>query len=42
MFRQYKGFADPVRLPAGASALERALAESGRDPRRGASRSGRD
>jgi uncharacterized protein (TIGR03086 family) len=32
MFRQYKGFADPVRLPAGASALDRALALSGRDP----------
>lgn len=33
MFRQYEGFAEPVALPDGASAWERALAASGRDPR---------
>lgn len=33
MFRQYKGFADPVTIDAGGSAFERALAISGRDPR---------
>lgn len=33
MFRQYKGFGDPVQLPAQSSDLERALAASGRDPR---------
>lgn len=32
LFRQYKGFADAVEVPADASAYEKALAESGRDP----------
>jgi uncharacterized protein (TIGR03086 family) len=32
LFRQYQGFADPVDVAAGASALDRALALSGRDP----------
>jgi uncharacterized protein (TIGR03086 family) len=32
VYRQYKGFAEPVRIPDGASALDRALALSGRDP----------
>jgi uncharacterized protein (TIGR03086 family) len=32
MFRQYQGFADEVKLPASASAFDRALALSGRDP----------
>jgi uncharacterized protein (TIGR03086 family) len=32
MFRQYKGFAEPVPLPDDAAALDRALALSGRDP----------
>jgi uncharacterized protein (TIGR03086 family) len=32
LFRQYKGFADPVEVPAGAQALDRVLALSGRDP----------
>jgi uncharacterized protein (TIGR03086 family) len=32
LFRQYKGFAEPVRLPAGASVLDQVLAASGRDP----------
>jgi uncharacterized protein (TIGR03086 family) len=32
MFRQYKGFADPVTVPEGAAALETAVALSGRDP----------
>jgi uncharacterized protein (TIGR03086 family) len=32
LFRQYKGFADAVEVPASASALDRLLAESGRDP----------
>ena len=33
LFRQYKGFAEPVSVPPGASALDRTLALSGRDPR---------
>jgi uncharacterized protein (TIGR03086 family) len=33
LFRQYKGFAEPVPVAADASALERTLAASGRDPR---------
>ena len=32
LFRQYKGFAEPVEVPQGASALDRVLALSGRDP----------
>lgn len=32
LFRQYKGFAEPVAVSPGAPALERALALSGRDP----------
>jgi uncharacterized protein (TIGR03086 family) len=32
LFRKYQGFADPVAVPASASALDRALAQSGRDP----------
>jgi uncharacterized protein (TIGR03086 family) len=32
MFRQYKGFAEPVGLADGAPVLDRALALSGRDP----------
>ncbi|MCF2531890.1 TIGR03086 family metal-binding protein [Yinghuangia soli] len=32
LFREYKGFADPVVLPADASTFDRALALSGRDP----------
>jgi uncharacterized protein (TIGR03086 family) len=32
LFRQYKGFADPVEVPSSASALDRVLALSGRDP----------
>ncbi len=32
LFRQYQGFAAPVAVPAGASALDQALAASGRDP----------
>jgi uncharacterized protein (TIGR03086 family) len=32
LFRQYKGFADPVDMPESASVLNRALAASGRDP----------
>jgi uncharacterized protein (TIGR03086 family) len=32
LFRQYKGFAEPVEVPASASALDRLLATSGRDP----------
>ncbi|MFD7450067.1 TIGR03086 family metal-binding protein [Kitasatospora sp. NPDC059827] len=33
LFRQYGGFAEPVAVPEDASAWERALAASGRDPR---------
>jgi uncharacterized protein (TIGR03086 family) len=32
LFRQYKGFAEPVQVPPGASVLDRVLASSGRDP----------
>jgi uncharacterized protein (TIGR03086 family) len=32
LFRQYKGFADPVDVPPSATALHRVLALSGRDP----------
>ena len=32
LFRQYKGFAEPVEVPPSASALDRVLALSGRDP----------
>ncbi|MEV0648871.1 TIGR03086 family metal-binding protein [Phytomonospora sp. NPDC050363] len=32
MYRDYEGFAAPVEVPADASALDRALALSGRDP----------
>jgi uncharacterized protein (TIGR03086 family) len=32
LFRQYKGFAEPVEVPPTASALDRVLAVSGRDP----------
>jgi uncharacterized protein (TIGR03086 family) len=32
LYRQYKGFAEPVEVPATVSAFERALALSGRDP----------
>jgi uncharacterized protein (TIGR03086 family) len=32
LFRQYKGFAEPVEVLASASALDRLLAASGRDP----------
>ena len=32
LFRQYKGFAEPVEVPPGASVLDRVLAASGRDP----------
>jgi uncharacterized protein (TIGR03086 family) len=32
LFRQYKGFAEPVEVPPTASALDRVLALSGRDP----------
>jgi uncharacterized protein (TIGR03086 family) len=32
LFRQYKGFAEPVEVPSSASALDRLLAASGRDP----------
>jgi uncharacterized protein (TIGR03086 family) len=32
LFRKYQGFAEPVQVPASASALDRALAQSGRDP----------
>ncbi|MDI2132059.1 TIGR03086 family metal-binding protein [Yinghuangia seranimata] len=33
IYRQYKGFADPVEVPADASTFDRALGLSGRDPR---------
>ncbi|MGI5403580.1 TIGR03086 family metal-binding protein [Streptomyces sp. CA-135486] len=33
LYRQYDGFADPVETVDGATAFERALATSGRDPR---------
>ncbi|WP_326653358.1 MULTISPECIES: TIGR03086 family metal-binding protein [unclassified Streptomyces] len=33
IYRQYDGFADAVPLPDGAPAFDRALADSGRDPR---------
>ncbi|MGI5164889.1 TIGR03086 family metal-binding protein [Spirillospora sp. CA-253888] len=33
LYRRYEGFAEPVAVAAGAPAFERALAESGRDPR---------
>ncbi|MGW3408524.1 TIGR03086 family metal-binding protein [Streptomyces sp. NPDC000888] len=36
LYRQYDGFADPVAVPDDAPAFERALAASGRDPRRAA------
>ncbi|HTZ30771.1 MAG TPA: TIGR03086 family metal-binding protein [Streptosporangiaceae bacterium] len=32
LFRKYQGFAEPVQVPASAPALDRALAQSGRDP----------
>jgi len=32
LFRQYKGFAEPVEVPETGSALDRVLALSGRDP----------
>jgi uncharacterized protein (TIGR03086 family) len=32
LFRQYKGFAEPLTTPAGAPVLDRVLAVSGRDP----------
>jgi uncharacterized protein (TIGR03086 family) len=32
LFRTYQGFAEPVPVPASAPALDRALAQSGRDP----------
>ena len=32
LYRQYKGFADPVTLPDGTHVLDRVLALSGRDP----------
>jgi uncharacterized protein (TIGR03086 family) len=32
MYRQYEGFGEPVTVPAGAPAFERALGLSGRDP----------
>lgn len=33
LYRQYDGYADPAPVPDGATAFERALALSGRDPR---------
>ncbi|MEU1041208.1 TIGR03086 family metal-binding protein [Streptomyces sp. NPDC005907] len=38
LYRRYDGFADPVAVPDDAPVFERALAASGRDPRRGATR----
>jgi hypothetical protein len=32
LFREYKGFADPVEVPPAASVLDQVLALSGRDP----------
>jgi uncharacterized protein (TIGR03086 family) len=32
LFRQYKGFAEPVQVPQSASVLDQVLASSGRDP----------
>jgi uncharacterized protein (TIGR03086 family) len=32
LFRQYKGFAEPVEVPPSTSVLDRVLASSGRDP----------
>jgi uncharacterized protein (TIGR03086 family) len=32
LFRKYQGFADAIEPPAGATAFERALTLSGRDP----------
>jgi hypothetical protein len=32
LFRKYEGFAEPVAVPEPASAFDRALATSGRDP----------
>ena len=34
LFRQYQGFADPVPVPSDAPVLSRALAASGRDPKK--------
>jgi uncharacterized protein (TIGR03086 family) len=34
LFRQYQGFADPVPVPSDAPVLARALAASGRDPKK--------
>ncbi|MGJ5892044.1 TIGR03086 family protein [Streptomyces sp. V2] len=38
LYRQYDGFAAPVQVPDDAPVFDRALAESGRDPRLSASR----
>jgi hypothetical protein len=38
LFRQYKGFAEPVPVPSMTAVLDRALALSGRDPHWTASR----
>jgi uncharacterized protein (TIGR03086 family) len=35
LFRQYQGFADPVPVPPDAPVIARALALSGRDPKKG-------
>jgi hypothetical protein len=32
LFRKYQGFADAVAVPDGATAFDRALGQSGRDP----------
>ena len=32
LFRKYQGFADAIETPAGATAFDRALSLSGRDP----------